>query len=71
MQQRFSSIFSQMLQLFSRIEFENAVKKHNSDYSAKGFTSWDQFIAMMFCQLGRLRCQAVVVLYSAKHGQRD
>jgi len=50
--QRFSSIFSQTLQLFSRIEFENAVKKHNSDYSAKGFTSWDQFIAMMFCQLG-------------------
>jgi hypothetical protein len=50
--QRFSSIFSQMLQLFSRIEFENAVKKHNSDYAAKGFTSWDQFIAMMFCQLG-------------------
>lgn len=50
--QRFSSIFSQTLQLFSRIEFENAVKKHKSDYSAKGFTSWDQFIAMMFCQLG-------------------
>jgi hypothetical protein len=39
--QRFSNIFSQMLQLFSRIEFENVFKKHNSDYSAKGFTSWD------------------------------
>lgn len=38
--QRFSSIFSQLLQLFPRMEFENAVKKHKSDYAAKGFSSW-------------------------------
>jgi hypothetical protein len=50
---RFSSIFSQLLQLFPRIEFEQAVKKHRSDYSAKGFTSWGQFVAMIFCQIGR------------------
>jgi hypothetical protein len=51
--QRFSSIFSQLLQLFPRSEFEIAVKKHRSDYSAKGFSSWGQFVAMLFCQLGR------------------
>jgi hypothetical protein len=51
--QRFSSIFSQLLQLFPRSEFEIAVKKHRSDYSAKGFTSWGQFVAMLFCQFGR------------------
>src|SRR5512136_1940597 len=51
--QRFSSIFSQLLQLFPRLEFEQAVRKHNSDYCAKGFTSWGQFVAMLFCQLGR------------------
>ena len=51
--QRFSSIFSQLLQLFPRIEFENAVKKHKSDYAAKGFSSWGQFVAMLFCQFGR------------------
>jgi hypothetical protein len=51
--QRFSSIFSQLLQLFPRLEFEQAVKKHRSDYSAKGFSSWAQFVAMLFCQLGR------------------
>ncbi len=51
--QRFSSIFSQLLQLFPRIEFEQAVKRHRSDYSAKGFTSWGQFVAMLFCQFGR------------------
>jgi hypothetical protein len=51
--QRFSSIFSQLLQLFPRIEFEQAVKKHRSDYSAKGFSSWGQFVALLFCQFGR------------------
>src|SRR3974390_2241136 len=51
--QRFSSVFSQLLQLFPRLEFEQAVKRHRSDYSAKGFTSWGQFVAMLFCQLGR------------------
>jgi len=51
--QRFSSIFSQLLQLFPRIEFEQAVKRHRSDYSAKGFTSWGRFVAILFCQFGR------------------
>ena len=51
--QRFSSIFSQLLQLFPRLEFEEAVRKHNSDYAAKGFSSWGQFVAMLFCQFGR------------------
>lgn len=50
---RFSSIFSQLLQLFPRLEFEQAVRKHRSDYAAKGFTSWGQFVAMLFCQFGR------------------
>ena len=50
---RFSSIFSQLLQLFPRLEFEQAVKKHQAERSAKGFTSWGQFVAMLFCQLGR------------------
>ncbi len=51
--QRVSSIFSQLLQLFPRLEFEQAVRKHRSDYAAKGFTSWGQFVAMLFCQFGR------------------
>ena len=37
---RFSSIFSQLLQLFPRLEFEQAVKKHNAERGAKGFSSW-------------------------------
>jgi len=50
---QFSSIFSQLLQLFPRLEFEQSVKKHKAEYHARGFTSWGQFIAMLFCQLGR------------------
>lgn len=50
---RVCSIFSQLLQLFSRTEFELAVKKHKAERHARGFTCWSQFIAMLFCQLGR------------------
>jgi hypothetical protein len=49
---RFSSIFSQLLQLFPRTEFEQAVREHDAERGAKGFSSWGQFVAMEFCQLG-------------------
>ena len=47
------SIFSQVLKLFSRGEFEKAVKEHQAERHARGFTSWGQFTAMLFCQIGR------------------
>lgn len=50
---RVSSIFSQMLQLFSRTEFERAVVEHRADRHARGFSCWGQFVAMLFCHLGR------------------
>jgi Transposase DDE domain/Domain of unknown function (DUF4372) len=50
---RFCSIFSQLLQLFSRNDFQKAVKETKAERHARGFRSWDQFIAMLFCQLGR------------------
>ncbi len=51
--QRFCSIFSQLLQLFPRLEFEQAVKAHKAERHCRGFASWGQFVAMLFCQLGR------------------
>ena len=42
------SIFSQVLKLFSRGEFEKAVKEHKAERHARGFTSWGQFMAMLF-----------------------
>src|SRR5258708_2429813 len=47
------SIFSQVLKLFSRGGFEKAVKQHKAERHARGFTSWGQFMAMLFCQVGR------------------
>jgi hypothetical protein len=47
------SIFSQVLKLFSRGSFEKAVKQHKAERHARGFTSWGQFMAMLFCQVGR------------------
>jgi hypothetical protein len=42
-----------LLQLFPRTEFQRAVKEHKAERHARGFTSWGQFVAMLFCQLGR------------------
>ena len=50
---QFSSVFSQILKLFPRAEFAEIVNRHEGDRGAKGFTCWTQFVAMIFCQLGR------------------
>ncbi len=52
---RVSSIFAQLLKLFPRDQFQNAVEKHNAERHARGFTCWGQFVAMLFCQLGGAR----------------
>src|ERR1700688_4725214 len=52
---RVCSIFSQILQLIPRLEFESAVRQLNAERHARGFTSWGQFIAMLFCQLGHAK----------------
>jgi hypothetical protein len=49
---RVCSIFSQILQLIPRPEFEASVKEHKAERHARGFSSWTQLIAMLFCQLG-------------------
>ena len=50
---RFCSIFSQLLQLFPKTEFFQAVKRTGAERRTKGFSCWGQFVAMLFCQLGR------------------
>jgi hypothetical protein len=47
------SIFSQMLRVFSRAEFEQAVREHGAEHHARGFSSWTQLVAMLFCHLGK------------------
>jgi hypothetical protein len=48
---RVCSIFAQLLQLFPRVQFQQAVQKHKAERHARGFSCWGQFVAMMFCQL--------------------
>jgi len=49
---RVSSIFSQMLQLIPRLQFEARVREQQAERHARGFHSWTQLVAMLFCQLG-------------------
>ena len=46
-------MFSQILKLVPRLEFEKLVRDTAAERAAKGLSSWSQFVAMMFCQLGR------------------
>ena len=47
-----SSCFAQVLSLIDRHEFARSVRKRGAEKGSKGFTCWDQFVAMLFCQLG-------------------
>lgn len=47
------SMFSQILKLIPRTDFERLVKETGAEYRSKGLSSWSQFVGMMFCQLGR------------------
>lgn len=49
---RTASIFAQILSIVNRNAFEKIVRRHNAEKGSKGFNSWDQFVAMLFCQMG-------------------
>lgn len=50
---RVSSLFGQLLHLFPRHEFQRAVSRCGAEHGAKGFSCWDQFVAMLFCHLAQ------------------
>ncbi|MCG8672886.1 MAG: IS4 family transposase [Pseudomonadales bacterium] len=50
-----ASIFSQLLTVFSRADFAGLVKECGSDYRSKGFSSWSQFVCMLFCHLAQAK----------------
>jgi hypothetical protein len=47
------SMFSQILKLIPRTDFERIVRETRAEFRSKGLSSWSQFVAMLFCQLGR------------------
>ena len=48
-----TSLFSQILQIIPRISFTNLIHEFGAERHAKGFSSWDQYVAMLFCQLAQ------------------
>ena len=50
---RFCSIFSQLLQIFPRQQFQQVVAETKAERHARGFKCWEQFVAMLFCQLAQ------------------
>lgn len=60
------SLFRQILNVVPRGQFEQLVRQHGSERHARGFTSWQQFVAMLFCHLGRAQS-----LREIEHGLRS
>lgn len=52
---RHSGIFSQVVSLINRNVFSRLVKSHSAERYSKGFSCWDQFVSMLFFQLGQAR----------------
>jgi len=52
---RHASLFSQLIATFDRKRFYELVFRHQSERYAKGFSCWDQFVAMLFCQLAQAK----------------
>ena len=49
-----SSLFGQILsEIFSAVNFDKLVSKHEAERRAKGFRSRTQLISMLFCHLAR------------------
>ena len=48
-----ASLFNQLLDHFPKLEFDGLVREHEADKGAKGFATWTQLVAMLFCQLAR------------------
>jgi hypothetical protein len=44
-----------MLRLIPRTTFHKAVLEHQAERHARGFTSWGQMVAMLYCHLAQAR----------------
>src|SRR5438093_7522124 len=62
----FCSLFSQILNTIPRGRFEQLARRHGSERHARGFTSWQQLVAMLFCHLAKAQS-----LREIEHGLRS
>ena len=47
------TIFGQLLHIFTRLEFNMIVKRYKGDHRTRKLKCWDQFIYLLFAQLGK------------------
>lgn len=47
------TLFSQIISKLDRIKFSKLVKVRQTDKHQKGYTSWSQLVAMLFCQFAK------------------
>ena len=66
----YSTIFRQMLQISSRLEFQTLVKKHKGDYRVRTLSCWNQFIHMLFAQFGDRASLRDTIDSSYSHSQK-
>jgi hypothetical protein len=52
---RHASLFSQLVTIFNRGRFHSLVFRQKAERYCKGFSSWDHFVAMLFCQLAQAK----------------
>jgi hypothetical protein len=48
-------MFSQILQIIPKTSFSQLVYTSGTERNAKGFSSWDQLVAMLFCQFAQAK----------------
>jgi hypothetical protein len=50
-----TSLFGQILEVVPRLSFGRLVHKCGAERHAKGFSSWDQYVSMLFCQMAQCK----------------
>lgn len=64
------TIFRQMLQLISRLEFQHIVKRYKGDHRARTLKCWDQFIHMLFAQLSHRESLRDTIQATTSHHEK-
>jgi hypothetical protein len=59
---RNASLFSQFLAMIPRDQFDRLVAERGAEARSKGFSSWDQFVAMLFCQVAQAHSLREIVM---------
>ena len=63
-----TTIFGQMTELISRLEFQSIVNKYNGDFHTRKLKTWEQFIHLLFAQLsGRSSLRETLTGFSSIH----